>query len=586
MSALGDLLRSGTPAPEERREDTKINWSVYDPPGASSDLQRILALPVKAAVDPVAVALEYTNRLKRAAGTMVLKAVQALALLEAELVGGLLASIGVGEGKTLLSFLLPVVMKARKTVLLIPPALREQTIRRAHPELAKHWRIPNLGVSQASVSYPDVEGTIHVVAYSELSSARTADILERLQPDLIVCDEAHKVRNFDASCTKRFRRYFKAFPNTKLCALSGTLISKSIRDISDLAKFALRERAPIPLYWPTLEAWSEALDPGDWTPPPGELLRLCQPGETVHEAFRRRLWSTPGCIASNESNIGSSLIIHRREVKLAPEVKAALDKMRGTWTTPNGEEEFDDALTFARHARDLSTGLYFRWIWPQGEPVALRDQWMECRRDWHKTVRERLKASIPGQDSVLLCSRAAESGTWKCPAWEPWRDIKDLAHPESEAVWVSEFLVEDAVRWAQDHKGLIWLEHPAMGEAFARRGVPFYGAHNKDRILEESGNRAIALTRGVFYLGTDGLQERFNEQLILAVSPGADINEQLLGRLHREKQKAGEVETYVYLHTPELAGAFADALKGAQWIEKMEHKRQKLSYATVTCPLL
>lgn len=583
MSKLGDLLRAHAPAAKVVHVEDQGLWSPYEPIGESHDLSRILALPRRSPEIPAGLAQQFTERLKRPCGTMTLRAIQAWALYQAELVGGLLGAIGVGEGKTLICLLLATVLKAARTVLLIPPQLRDQVLGRDIPALAEHWRIPNLTVGQGSKAYPDVTGVLHVVSYSELSSARTADYLERVQPDLVVCDEAHQVRNVSAARTKRFKRFFKAHPNTKLCALSGTLVAKSIRDFGHLSQFALRDGSPLPKSWPILESWAEALDPGDFSPDPGELQRLCAPGESVRTAFRRRLLETPGVVATTHNKVGASLVFYKREIALPENVKQTLDGMRADWKTPSGEE-ITDALKFSRYARQLAAGLYLRWIWPRGESLALRNEWLAARRDWHKEVREHLKASIPGQDSPLLCARAAQAGTWPggLHAWEPWSAIKDQAQPETEAVWVSDFLVRDAARWGHESPGIIWVEHEALGRAVALAGgFPLYGAGDEAsrRILDETGKRTIVASRRAHGEGKN--LQMFCRQLFTTLSSNPATWEQALGRTHREGQDADEVEVHVYMHTPEMADAFEAARNGARFIEEIKGERQRLSYASL-----
>lgn len=600
MTVLGDLLRGLTPSESEipapkasglaeklrsgGGSSSLINWSPHAAPTASWDLERILGLPerpIPTAPELAALVEEWTARLKRPAGTMKLKEVQAWALAEAARVLGLLGAIGVGEGKTLICLLLPTVLQSKRAVLLIPPQLRDQVICRAIPELAQHWRIPNLTAGQGSVAYPDVDGVLHVIAYSELSAAGTADCLERIQPDLVICDEAHAVRNFSASRTKRFNRYFKAHPTAKLCALSGTIVSKSIRDFGHLAKFALRERSPVPLEWPVLQSWAEALDPSDFTPPPGELERLCRPGEDVRGAFKRRLLCAEGVVSTSESKVGCSLVFYRREVKVPPEVRAALDGLRNTWCTPGGEE-ITDALSFSRYARQLGAGLFLRWIWPRNESLAVRGSWLEARKSWHREVRERLKLSLPGQDSPLLLARAAAEGRWNSYAWEDWAAIKDHARPETEAVWISDYLVEDAVRWGKERVGVIWYEHEALGEAIARKGgFPLYGGGDEASrcILNEDGSRTIVASRKAHGEGKN--LQAFCRHLFTTMSSNAAVNEQLLGRSHRTGQKADEVEIYLYLQTPEMRAAFMAARKEAKFIEEVKGEKQRLSYATL-----
>ena len=52
-----------------------------------------------------------------------------------------LVRLGVGEGKTLLSLLLPDALQSRIAVLLVPPSVRDQLIKNDIPRLLKHFQI-------------------------------------------------------------------------------------------------------------------------------------------------------------------------------------------------------------------------------------------------------------------------------------------------------------------------------------------------------------------------------------------------------------------------------------------------------------
>ena len=100
--------------------------------------------------------------------------VQLAALREAMEMGGLAGPVQVGGGKSLIALLLPAVLRAKKTVLLVKPSLKSQ-LKREVVNYANHFWIPT--------KY------IRLVSYSELSNADKGEILEKVSPDLIVADE-------------------------------------------------------------------------------------------------------------------------------------------------------------------------------------------------------------------------------------------------------------------------------------------------------------------------------------------------------------------------------------------------------------
>jgi len=205
----------------------------------SKDLQRILAVPRRQiTVTDDAMAVKWTALLSRARPECTcherygfciksLNATQGHALEEANKADGLLGPIGCGHGKTSLDILLPMVMNCKRAVLLIPANLRHQFLTRDYPQWSEHFRTPNIaGDGIFDPSRP----VLHVMSYNELSQAKNSDILARIQPDLIIADEAHNLKAKDRARTKRFLRQFAAMPGTRFVALSGTMTTRSIKD--------------------------------------------------------------------------------------------------------------------------------------------------------------------------------------------------------------------------------------------------------------------------------------------------------------------------------------------------------------------
>jgi hypothetical protein len=602
-------------APEHVAVTTAKEWAktvhpltgrARPPVQPSEELSRVLATPRRPPVDldgarGDALAELMTRRLrrtrldtcacKRAGRPCInrLKPAQAWALFEAPLAGGLVGAIGVGHGKTGLDLLAPMVFKECKlAVLLIPPGLREQLLR-DYEVWSEHFALPSLRLGNVGKIVPG-RPVLHVIPYSQFSRAGATDLLENLKPDLIIADEAQKLRHRETATTARVLRYLARNPETRLCVWSGTLTAKSIKDYAHLSAFALKESSPLPLDPQVVEEWALALDPSDWQAPSGALGRLCEPGEHIYQGYYRRFSHTLGVVATKAGAVDASIYITERKAPTMPaHLREQLDNLRAGWVRPDGEE-LVDMLQVARSARELASGFFYRWKFPRGEADALILQWLAARKAWHRELREKLRFRREHLDSPLLCSKAAIRATqvppyegdlpvWKAECWAPWVAARDTVQPESEAVWIDDYLARDAAEWATKNRGIVWYEHEAFGRRVAElSGLPMHagGAGAEERILAEDGTRSIIASIHAHGTGRDGLQRVFAAQLVANPPTSGAVWEQLLGRLHRIGQEADEVQSYVYRHTPEIADGIDRAIVQARYIEGTLGTYQKL----------
>jgi hypothetical protein len=545
----------------------------------SAELDRIVALPRRTASVSDAEVARLHEDLCLPNGTRRLRPIQALALTEARRQNGLFAPIGVGAGKSDIALLLPKVMGSKVAVLLVPANLREKVFQQDYPTLVTQYRLPRL--ANAKVQVVDSSCVLHVHSYNELSSPLKHDLLDQIQPDLIICDEAHALRHPSAARTRRFLQYFKAHPDTRLCVLSGTMTSKSIKDYAHLAWLSLRDNAPVPTRYTVLEEWAAALDSAPVPAPPGALLKLCEPGEKAREGFRRRIVETPGVIATTDGSLGTSLVISERPLKATPIIREALKLMRETWTTPDEGEAFDEILTLHRYARQLAAGFYYKWIWPRGESAQVRANWMEARKAWNREVANFLTyRAKKGCDSPMLYAKACSEGKLSSMNYDRWATVRETAKPEVEAVWLDEYLVDDSVAWGRENVGVVWYEHAALGAAIAKKGgFPLFGP-GAEGILKEKGTRTIVAS--IRAHGTGKNLQCFNRNLVTTTPTSGTVWEQLLGRTHRPGQEADEVTVEVYRHTLEMRAAVNKALRDADYQQTTTGNRQKLLSATWT----
>ena len=550
--------------------------------GIKTDMERILKLPQTP--DLTDAHIRMTKELCSHVDAPPLFPLQGLVLEVAKRLPapkGIIGAIGVGHGKTLASFLLPVVWGCKKPVLLIPPAMRAQC-RRDIQEWSEHYDFP----------------MPHIVAYSELSSPTRGNILEVLQPDCIIADEAHCLRHPTAARTKRFIRYMQKNPSTRFAALSGTLTSKSLQDYGHLCELALRGGSPLPLDRRTLDIWSSVLDPDG--EPDRRAYKALMPmvawhgedtdSEAVYrKSFQARFRSTLGVVASEEGSVGCSLVLQewdgysqsplmfRTGPGSAPWViRRALQKLSSEWELPNGEY-LADALEYMRAARQLSLGFYYVWDWPDG---SVDHEWNDARKAWNSACGSYLRYhSREGVDSEsLLVKWITDGGGGRKlqNTYLAWARLKHRPAPPVKAVWISEDYIQDICTWAKKQKDptLIWFKSRAVGEKMKEFGLPVH--HKTDPVPGQTCGLSIAIHhKGRNY-------QSWSHNLVVEPSPTGATWEQMLGRTHRNGQKADTVYTTICQDFWPQTRALESARKQAKYIEETTGNKQKLCYCDWT----
>lgn len=436
--------------------------------------------------------------------------------------------------------------------------------------------------------------------------------------DGILVSNCHKLRNITTTATgSRVARYMDQNRGTRFVGLSGSLTSKKLQDMTHLAGWALRGGSPLPLDPETSADLARAVNPSDEPADPGPWLGVCAPGESFRDGFSRRIIETLGFISTSTSSIDTPLRIDERPAPPIPEsIVHALKMGRGLLPEQQGEgggpqrpdgEELVDAFAIQRNALQLACGFYYRWIFPRctfPRDIPLVEDWRMKRGALMREIRDKLKARDEHLDSELLCRYAAERyhglrdkhkglPLWNSRHLLPWYEVKDKVYYETETVWLSDFLVDDAIAWAREAPGVIWYQHGAFGERVERKSmlqggahIPLFGAGEdaKERLLGnhekgyrgEDGSRSVLLALKALGTGTNGLQHRFGRALIANPSSSAEGWEQPIARLHRPGQNRPAVDTYFYMHTDEMRKIVSDALKAAFYVQGILRNPQKI----------
>lgn len=557
-----------------------------------SEMDRIVNLPRRDWTDArkAEAARLLTGWLKQPNGTMALKPIQAQTLVEAHDSGGLVGELAAGSGKTLITFLLPVIMKSTRTLLLVPAKLREKTFD-DWADLFKHWKLPPLlGVEDTG---PAPTGTIiRVQSYESLSHINYASFVDEYDPDLIIADEAHFLSRLKAGRSKRVFRFLKNARKQErkvtFVPLSGTMRRKSFRDCAHLYEAALGKKSPLPVEYPSLEQWCFALDEGvkeETRYKPGALLRLATEDEKsagldgVRRAIRRRLVESHGVVATTELSCSLPLTMQVRPISVPNEVRSAMHRLRTAYELPTGDT-VDAGIAFWQHAREIASGFAYRW-----DPPAPKE-WLEARRAWNSFVRARL--DHPGKlrlDTPLQVWNAVEAGQFgRVVEWEAWKAIRNTFEPKTVPHWISDYLVRDAEAWAKETGGIVWVSHTAaysgeddddvIGNTF--RDIPYFGAGD-ERIKTFKGPCAASIRSH----GTGKNLTQWSKALIMAFPSSGSTLEQLLARHHRERQQADLVEFYFYLHSKEMFSAVQTAIGDARFQEATSGSPQRILSASL-----
>lgn len=493
---------------------------------------------------------------------MTLWPLQAVALAEAHDLRGLLAILPVGEGKTLITYLLPIMLNLFRPLLLVPGALEDKT-HRDFAKLRKHWNGPT---------------NYKIVSYELVS--RRANLLYELEPDGLIADECDALKNPGAGVTKRVHWYMRDRARAKksICfgGLSGTVANRSYLDFWHIQQWALPPALqPLPFNYQTLVSWCAALDEKlKVRRPYGELWRLAGERDTtvskIRAGFGRRFRGIPGIVGSSDaSKVGASLrieLIHKR----SKAIDEAVAYMRRTWATPGGEE-FSEAVDMWRHARELANGFYYIWDPPPPQ------WWLLPRREFHAFIRSMLK----GSRTLATMADVLKKYPTQTEVME-WRVVEKEYEPNKVAVWITDEIIEYAADWAYDNNGIVWVEHEAVGERmYERFGLPYFGEKGNNAAgvnIEQHEGKPATLSSTAGKRGFN-LQYDWSSCLVLNQKPVGRDYEQMLGRLHRKGTKADAVYAGIVMTVREQIEGFEQARADAAWIQQSTEQPQRLCFA-------
>lgn len=529
--------------------------SFNEPFHGGPEFDRVSALPMREPIVTEPMRQLVHSKVLKPGGKMRLWDVQIFALHELIKYGRLFGVIDVGGGKTLIAQLAATVSGAKRPLVL--------TLARLIPDAKKEFEKYK---EHFNIELPEY------LSYAKLSRPEYKDVLDKMRPDVIVLDEAHRMKNITTTGTSRLFRYLAANRDVKVLAMSGSITTRSIKDYAHIAFAALREHSFLPRNTPETEQWAEVLDAIFFQRPGGDMLQWLKPGEfDVRTGYKRRMTHTPGVVTGGADCPSVPLRFRELNVPRPPKLQKKIEHLNDTWERQEG--------LYLYQALELDTVLGQLFMGGCYEYVEVPPhEWLEARRGWHAACRNfMLYRKSEAIDSPFLLEKAIREnriGGTIARRYFDWKEQQaKYEEPGTHWVWHSYEPVDYLASYAKKQPIIMWTGWTEFGKELAKRAeVCYYGAGQKaaERILETTGNESIVASFNAH--GTGRNLQHFNRMAICHPIAGAGLMQQIIGRCHR----AGQTKAVIVTTMNCYGHKFSSALDAARYIEATTGISQKM----------
>lgn len=463
----------------------------------------------------------------------------------------------------------------KKPLLLLPASLRDKTKEEAE-EYRKHF----------TFNVPKI------LSYEKLSRASGKQELEEYAPDLIICDEAHHIKDLFSTRTKRLGRYLYAHSSCSFVCMSGTLFNRSLEDFAHLSDWCLEEGSPLPRNSRDVIEFDAVLKGEANTFQYARFKPLLKLGDNPKHAFYTRLKSTQGVIITEQETVKASIIFHLWRLKVPSELKKSIDQCFYDGVIP-ALSELDcnldlDKLTASDHLwsnqdsiasrllTQMLSGLVYFWDWENND---VNYDWLNARRTWNSAVNFILDLNMEKFDSRFLI----ESQFYELPqdliedfepAFKQWQGLKHIPPPPTSLVWVSDYMIDSIKEWVHKQKKpfIIWVNLTGVGQRLEQElNIPYIRKGEPPR-------EAQSCILSIKSHGTGKNLQHYSNNLIIHPIANPATFEQLLARTHREGQMEDEVHFTLFTHSV-FGSALHKSTKQAYIIQNSTKQQYRLCYA-------
>jgi hypothetical protein len=583
-------------------------WAVQE----SADFERIKALPMITPAEQEALGRslveEYTELLRRPGSDAELRWGQALALHYLHTLGGCYVGLPPGEGKTLVTFLAPVVKDARLPVLMAPATLHRDKTSNDFARYAKDW-------------IPHYKPTT-LLNLEAMSLDQNLFWLDKHKPDLVMIDECDLMRNPEAASFVRVDRYREAAPDASFMLLTGSGMRFGIDDYDLHICWCLPNgHAPVPYDQDERAMWREALrsrpkgrpNNAQRRPRAGALLSLCalpageKPAtelEAAQAIVARRINCSPGVLILDTDDCKQPVTIRLLKAPEDPIIDEDFatfygasfggfeeeeweegEEAKPAWCLPDPGQPCTNGLEVWQALRSLGCG-YFTY--PDPPPP---EEYAAARRKYAKRVRALIAASVWSADPADTPG-AAKRRYPNDPAILEWEAVQKKPFPPKNKPFKpnmvlkqrSSSVVDFAVDWMKENRGIVWCGSVPLSQWIAQRaGVKYYGAGGcaaDGSLLDNIPAETAAVASMKANSRGRNIQDRHHTGLAIQLPQSADECHQLFKRYARSGQPK-PVRWDVLIPSGAARFSFSMALYEAGLVKKQRKQTQTILRADI-----
>jgi hypothetical protein len=487
--------------------------------------------------------------------------------------GGLLGILGVGTGKTLVTFLAPVVVpNIRRPLLLVPAHLRDHKTQHDLEYYGQFFRLPK---------------SLEVRSYQELSRKKMADFLDFFDPDMIIMDECHFVKNIDTAACNRINRFFMksmGLSKTKthtpaidtqprvFVAVSGTVTDSTVKHYAHHSAWACTPQySPIPTETAKLDQLCKYVDVDsklDTNAVPEEV-------KTEHrKRFQDYLKNSNGIQVHLRSSCNASLTVNQLSYPLTEKTSDLIKDFQKTKIRMDGKI-IDTALEARMVLHQMLCGFYY--IFDPEPPT----EWRDARSAWFRMASEVMESQVDIDTEEQAKFWIMKHGSrFQRDVIDTWAMQRKSFKTNTVPVWFDEGQALAPINQYLNHPTadptIIWCSFIAHGDKVAKlTGIEYYGENGLfgDKYIEDTKAKVILARIGPNATGRN-LQKNFCRNVLLSPMRSAMLAEQLIGRTHRQGSRFDEVTVDVLL-SEYTKKDWKHCLKRASFLRDhlgMEHK--------------